>query len=222
MKLINKLAVLSVFIFVFVTACGFLSGAFAFSNSYWINRIENRYKKVNSISAFFYQKEVMPGYSTNLLVQGYFYYRSPDGMAWIYTHPFRKRQILKGDSLYIIDPALKKVIIVNVNKKNGGFPPDIIEVMGNITRYFNVEKVSEIRIKNLLKIYLKPIRLQRAKTIEVELNLNNLKIISLKIITYQGQEISFIYKNVKFNGQINGSVFDTNFSADYKIIKERY
>ncbi|MHB8232543.1 MAG: LolA family protein [bacterium] len=191
-----------------------------------IKKIEARYKTVHSLSAYFEQKEIIPGYSQNMAFKGYFYYERNNyngkagGMAWVYEYPFHKRQVLKNDRLYIVNNQIKKVSVINVGKERGGFPPNVVEVLGDLTKYFKVENISINSGIKVIMIELKPLAMQRAKKIYVGFDEKSLKIESLKIITHQGQIIIFNYKDVKFNGHIKESVFNINFHSDYKIIKE--
>jgi|GEM_PF-2896204 len=174
-----------------------------------VNKIEAKYKNVYSITAYFYQKEIMPGYSQNMAFRGRFYYQRNKGMAWVYEYPFHKRQVLKNAKLYIIsNNRIKKVTVVNVGKEKGGFPPNVVKVIGSLTKYFRVENISKNSVSGEIVLELKPIAMQRAKKIYVGFAEKNLKIKSLKIITHQGQIIDFKYKNVKFNGSINGNIFN--------------
>lgn len=195
------------------------SYALTSSNSI-IRKIENRYKKVHSISAYFVQKEIIPGYSQNMSFKGNFYYKEPGNMAWIYTYPMHKRQVLKGNEFYIIDSNIKKVTVINVGKERGGFPPNIVAVIGSLTKYFSVESVKKDAGKGTIDVGLKPLSLQRAKEIYIDFAINSLKITSLKILTYQGQTIIFHYAGVRFNRHINSNIFSVNFPPSYKIIKE--
>ncbi len=185
-----------------------------------VNKIEAKYKSVYSIGAYFYQKEEIPGYSQNMVYKGYFYYKKHIGMAWVYEYPFHKRQVLKNGRLYIVNKIMKKVTVINVSGKKGGFPPNVVEVIGNLTNYFKVMKVYKKLVSSEIILILKPIKVQRAKKIYVGFNGTNLKIEFLKIFTHQGQTIIFKYKNVKFNGRINGKIFSVNFPSYYTIIKE--
>ncbi|MCL4498193.1 MAG: outer-membrane lipoprotein carrier protein LolA [Deltaproteobacteria bacterium] len=185
-----------------------------------IGKIEAKYKTVRSISAYFYQKEIIPGYSQNMAFKGYFYYKYPGNMAWVYTYPIHKRQVLKGDNLYIVDSGIKKVTVINVGKEKGGFPPNIVAVIGSLTKYFKVESVKKDAGKGIIDVGLKPLSLQRAKEIYIDFAINSLKITSLKILTYQGQSIIFHYSNVRFNRHINNNIFSVNFPSSYTIIKE--
>ncbi len=182
-----------------------------------IKKIESRYKNIHSMSAYFYQKEIIQGYSQNMSFKGVFYYGGKDYMAWVYTYPKQKRQVLKNNNLYIIDSRLKKVTVVNVGKKMGGFPPNIIAGIGNLTQYF---KVQSIKVNSgTIGLKLKPISIQRAKEIDINFATNSLKIISMKILTYQGQIIIFHYSGVKFNKHINSDIFSINIPSGYKLIK---
>ncbi len=183
-----------------------------------IGKIEAKYKTVRSISAYFYQKEIIPGYSQNMAFKGYFYYKYPGNMAWVYTYPIHKRQVLKGDNLYIVDSGIKKVTIINVGKEKGGFPPNIVAVIGSLTKYFKVESVKKDAGKGIIDVGLKPLSLQRAKEIYIDFAINSLKITSLKILTYQGQSIIFHYSNVRFNRHINNNIFSVNFPSSYRRI----
>lgn len=185
-----------------------------------IGKIEAKYKTVRSISSYFYQKEIIPGYSQNMAFKGYFYYKYPGNMAWVYTYPIHKRQVLKGDNLYIVDSGIKKVTVINVGKEKGGFPPNIVAVIGSLTKYFRVESVKKDAGKGIIDVGLKPLSLQRAKEIYIDFAINSLKITSLKILTYQGQSIIFHYSNVRFNRHINNDIFSVNFPSSYTIIKE--
>ncbi len=191
-----------------------------------VNKIEARYKNVYSISAFFYQKEIIPGYSQNMAFKGRFYYERNNhngkawGMAWVYEYPFHKRQVLKNSRLYIVNNKIKKVTVVNVGRERGGFPPNVVKVIGNLTKYFSVKNISKNSVLGEIVLKLKPIAMQRAKKIYIGFDEKSLKIKSLKIITHQGQIINFRYKNVKFNGHINGRIFNIHFPSSYSIIKE--
>ncbi|MCL4321202.1 MAG: outer membrane lipoprotein carrier protein LolA [Deltaproteobacteria bacterium] len=189
-------------------------------NNNIIGKIEAKYKTVHSISAYFVQKEIIPGYSQNMSFKGNFYYKEPGNMAWVYTYPMHKRQVLKGNELYIIDSDIKKVTVINVGKERGGFPPNIVAVIGSLTKYFSVESVKKDAVKGIVGVGLKPLSLQRAKEIYIDFAINSLKITSLKILTYQGQTIIFHYAGVRFNRHINSHIFSVNFPASYKIIKE--
>lgn len=184
-----------------------------------IQRIESRYSKVYSISAYFYQDETIPGYSQNIQVRGRFYYLRGNGMAWIYQYPFHKRQVFKDGYLYIINDKNKKVTVIDVNKI-GGFPPNVVRVLGNMTKYFEVLKVFPEDSRGIIKVELKPFAEQRAKKIYIGFESGNLKIASMKILTYQGQTITFEYKFVKFNGYIKKTLFDVNFPGDYTVMRE--
>ncbi|MHB1600348.1 MAG: LolA family protein [bacterium] len=203
----------------FFVLISFTAKSYGISNNI-INKIEARYKNIYSIRANFYQKEIMPGYSQNMAFKGLFYYERNKGMTWVYEYPFNKRQILKKDRLYIVNNRIKKVTVVNVGIERGGFPPNIIKVIGSLTKYFIVKNISKNLVSGEIVLKLKPITMQRAKEIYVGFDANNLDIKSLKIITYQGQIINFIYKNVKFNSRISGKIFNINFPSYYKIIKE--
>ncbi|HEC24526.1 MAG TPA: outer membrane lipoprotein carrier protein LolA [bacterium] len=185
-----------------------------------IKKIESRYKNVHSMSAYFYQKEIIPGYSQNMVFKGYFYYKHGDGMTWFYEYPFHKKQIFKNNKLYIVNNQIKKVSVINMGKKKGGFPPNVVEVLGNLTKYFKVEAVSANSGSGTVTIELKPLVIQRAKRIYIDFNGKNFKVKSLKIITYQGQIIMFRYKDVKLNEYIKDSVFSIHFPLDYEIMKE--
>lgn len=189
-------------------------------NNNIIGKIEARYKTVHSISAYFEQKEIIPGYSQNMSYKGNFYYRSPGDMAWVYTYPIHKRQVLKNNNLYIIDSRIKQVAVINVGKEKGGFPLNIVAVIGSLTRYFKVAGVKENAGAGVIEVRLKPLSLQRAKEIYIDFAINSLTITSLKILTYQGQKILFHYSDVKFNGHIDNDIFSLNFPSGYKIIKE--
>lgn len=182
-----------------------------------IKKIESRYKNVHSMSAHFYQKEIIPGYSQSMSFKGIFYYGRSNTMAWVYTYPAQKRQVLKNNNLYIIDSRLKSITVVNVDKEKGGFPPNIIAGIGNLTRYFKVLDVKADAGK--IEVKLEPKHIQRAKEIYIDFAANSLKIISLKIATYQGPTIIFRYSGVKFNSHINKDVFSVGFPPGYKIIK---
>lgn len=190
-----------------------------------VRKIEEKYKNVRSIKAYFYQKEIIPGYSQNMVFKGYFYYRRNNhegrtwGMAWIYEYPFHKRQVLKNGRLYIVNDKIKKVTVINVGEERGGFPPNVIEVIGSLTKYFKVENIYKNPASRQIVLVLRPIKMQRAKKIYVGFGDKNLKIKSLKILTYQGQTIKFKYKRVKINANISGKVFNTDFPSYYKIIK---
>ena len=204
----------------FLIAC-FISKSYAASyNNNLIYKIEARYKRVDSISAYFYQKEIFPGYSQNMKFKGYFYFERNAGMAWVYKYPFNKRQVLKNGRLYIVNNQDKKVSVINVGKERGGFPPNVVKVLGNLTKYFKIIKISVNSDLNVITVRLHPLSMQRAKRISVGFNKKSLKIKSLKIMTHQGQTIIFRYKNVRFNRHIDGSIFNINFSSDYRIIKE--
>ncbi len=196
----------------------FIGKSYAESNN-TVNKIEAKYKDVYSIAAYFYQKEEIPGYSQNMAFKGYFYYKRHKGMAWIYEYPFHKRQVLKNGRLYIVNKNMRKVTVINVSGERGGFPPNIVEVIGNLTHYFKVINIFKKTSSNEIILVLKPIKMQRAKKIYVGFGSGNLKIKYLKIITYQGQTIIFKYKNVKFNGNIKDKIFSINFPSYYKIIK---
>ncbi len=196
------------------------SYALASSNSIII-KIESKYKKVRSISAYFYQKEIIPGYSQNMSFKGNFYYRYPGNMAWVYTYPIHKRQVLKNGNLYIINSRIKKVTVVNVDKEKGGFPPNIVAVIGSLTRYFKVIGVKTNAGAGVIEVRLKPLRLQRAKEIYIDFAIDSLKITSLQILTHQkGQNILFHYTGVQFNTPIGNNIFDVNFPPGYRIMKE--
>ncbi|RZD15312.1 MAG: outer membrane lipoprotein carrier protein LolA [Candidatus Acidulodesulfobacterium ferriphilum] len=216
-KLAVPFFILSVF---FLT--GFIPKSYGKSDntSNIIGKIEAKYKTVRSISAYFGQKEIIPGYSQNMAFKGYFYYKYPGNMAWVYTYPIHKRQVLKGDNLYIVDSGIKKVTVINVGKEKGGFPPNIVAVIGSLTKYFRVESVKKDAGKGIIDVGLKPLSLQRAKEIYIDFAINSLKITSLKILTYQGQSIIFHYSNVRFNRHINNNIFSVNFPSSYTIIKE--
>ena len=219
-KLYLFLLSLSFFVLIFL-----VPSSYGISNNI-INKIEVRYQNIYSIKANFYQKEIISGYSQNMIFKGRFYYKRNNhsdnawGMTWIYEYPFHKRQVLKNDRLYIINNLIKKVTIINVGKERGGFPPNVVRVIGSLTKYFNVKNIHRNKSLKEIILELKPIAMQRAKKIYVGFDSSNLKIKSLKIITHQGQIINFIYKNVKFNMPIDSSVFNINFPSYYKIIKE--
>jgi outer membrane lipoprotein-sorting protein len=191
-----------------------------------VKRIEAKYKNIYSITSYFYQKETIPGYSQNMAFKGHFYYKrnnhsgGASGMAWVYEYPFHKRQVLKNGRLYIVNNQIKKVTVINVGKERGGYPPNVIKVIGSLTKYFTVENISENSAKGQIILKLKPVVIQRAKIIYAGFDRNSLKINSLKIITHQNQTITLKYKNVKFNRHINGAIFNINFPSNYKIIKE--
>ncbi len=217
-----KIKSLKLFIFFLVlqsfVALYFTSKSYGETNNI-VSRIESKYKNVYSISSYFYQKEKIPGYSQNMSYKGYFYYKRHKGMVWIYEYPFHKKQILKNGRLYIVNKKNRKVTIINVSSKTGGFPPNVVEVIGNLTNYFKVINIFRNTSKNKIILVLKPIKLQRAKKIYVGFDPVNLKIESLKILTYQGQTIVFKYKNVKFNGHIKNKIFSIVFPSYYKIKK---
>ena len=219
-KLYIFLLSLSFFVLIFL-----VPRSYGISNNI-INKIEARYQNIYSIKANFYQKEIISGYSQNMIFKGRFYYKRNNhsdnawGMTWVYEYPFHKRQVLKNNRLYIINNLIKKVTIINVGKERGGFPPNVVQVIGSLTKYFNVKNIHRNKASGDIILELKPIAMQRAKKIYVGFASNNLKIKSLKIITHQGQIINFIYKNVKFNMPIDGSVFNINFPSYYRIIKE--
>ncbi len=218
----NKKLLLSLILFLILPVFflpGFIPKSYGKSDNI-IGKIEARYKTVHSISAYFYQKEIIPGYSQNMSFKGNFYYEHPGIMAWVYTYPIRKRQVLKNNNLYIINSRIKKVTVINVDKEKGGFPPNIVAVIGSLTRYFKVIKVRTNTGAGVIEVRLKPLRLQKAKEIYIDFAINSLKITSLKILTYQGQRIIFHYSHVQFNGHINSNIFDINFPSSYKIIKE--
>ena len=197
-----------------------------------IKRIEAKYANVSSISAYFYQKEVIPGYSQNMEVKGRFYYeRSIKGtakdtakgtavMAWVYEYPFHKRQVLRNGRLYIINDKDKKVTVIDVRRGRGGFPPNVIKVLGSITKYFSVQNVGENRNSGIITVELRPLSSQRAKRIYIGFYKKDLKIESLKIVTHQEQTIMFSYRFVKFNMYIKSRLFDVNFPPDYTVIDE--
>ena len=213
-KLFISFLIVSLFLSIYFTP-----KSYGISNN-TVNKIETKYKDVYSISAYFYQKEIIPGYSQNMAFKGHFYYERNKGMAWVYEYPFHKRQVLKNGRLYIVNNKIKKVTVVNVGRERGGFPPNIIKVIGSLTKYFIVKNISKNLVSGEIVLELKPIAMQRAKKIYVGFDEKSLKIKSLKIITHQGQIINFIYKNVKFNGRINGRIFNIHFPSYYKIIKE--
>lgn len=196
------------------------SYAISAASSSIILKIENRYKQVHSISAYFYQKEIMPGYSQNMSYRGNFYYEYPGKMAWVYTYPIQKRQVLKNNNLYIVNSKIKKVTIINVGREKGGFPPNIVALLGNLTRYFMVKNVSTDTKTRVIAVELKPLNLQLAREIYIGFAMDSFKITSLKILTHQDQTISFSYSRVEFDSPINSSIFDINFSSSYRVIKE--
>ncbi len=216
----KKYLTLAVFFLVFFYI--FFQTIPSFSRNILINKIENTYKGVHSISAYFYQQEVLPGYSQKIFYKGYFFYESPDKLAWVYISPIKKREVLSGGALYVIDSALKRVTVINVSESNGGYPPNIIAVIGNLSRYFKVIRVTENPGKGIIEAELKPINLQRARVIYADFKEGSFKIASLKILTHQGQTIDFHYSRVEFNRHIKEKVFSVNFPSDYKIIKEGY
>ena len=193
---------------------------YAIGNNIVIKKIELKYSNINSITADFIQKEILRGYSQSINSKGMFFYKKPDKLAWIYTSPYKQKELYFNKKLYAVNGRLKQVLVYNINSNIGGFPPNVISLLGNMRKYFKIVNIIDNHKTNSWKVELRPLKFQRARLIYINFAKNSYKINSILIITMQGR-IETYYLNEKFNKNIKNSLFSAQFPASYKIIYEK-
>ncbi len=213
-----RLLILSVSVIVLIMSN--IKITYAIGNNIVIKKIEQKYSNINSITADFIQKEILRGYSQSINSKGMFFYKKPDKLAWIYTSPYKQKELYFNKKLYAVNGRLKQVLVYNINSNIGGFPPDVISLLGNMKKYFKVVNIIDNRKTNSWKIELRPLKFQRARLIYINFAKNSYKIDSILIVTMQGR-IETYYLNEKFNKNIKNSIFSAQFPASYKIIYEK-
>jgi outer membrane lipoprotein-sorting protein len=212
------LIILSVFIILFTAN---IKKTYASENNAIIKKIELKYSSINSITANFIQKEILRGYSQSITSKGSFFYKRPDGLAWIYTLPYKQKEVYINKRLYIINGKLKQVLVYNMNNNaSGGFPPNVISLLGEIRKYFKIINIKQNYKTNSIQIEMKPLKSQLAKLIYINFEKNGYNINSILIVTAQGRMETY-YSNEKFNGSIKNSIFSNKFPSSYKIINEK-
>ena len=209
----------------FILLCVLSVFFFGAKNSYAgfnpiIKRIELKYSKIRTITAGFSQKEIIKGYSQAMFSKGTYFYMFPDKMLWVYTSPYAQKVLLSNGRLYIVNPSIKQVSVFNIKKRMGGFPPDIISLLGKLTDFFHVVSVRLLSASDQVELKMTPLKLQKAKIIYADFNKADLSLRSIKILTYQGQTNMFSFKNVRFNSHISASKFVAKFPSGYRIVKE--
>ncbi len=190
------------------------------NNNIVIKKIELKYSNINSITANFIQKEILKGYSQSINSKGTFFYKKPDKLAWIYTSPYKQKELYFNKKLYAVNGRLKQVLVYNINSNIGGFPPDVISLLGNMRKYFKIVNIISNHKNNSWKIELRPLKFQRARLIYINFAKNTYKINSILIVTMQSR-IETYYLNERFNKNIKKSIFSDQFPGTYKIIYEK-
>ncbi|MHB1693103.1 MAG: LolA family protein, partial [bacterium] len=179
------LIVLSVFI---ILLAANIKKTYASGNNAIIKKIELKYSSINSIAANFIQKEVLKGYSQSITSKGSFFYKRPDKLAWIYTLPYKQKEVYINKRLYIINGKLKQVLVYNMNNSAaGGFPPNVISLLGKIRKYFKIINIKQNYKTNSVQIEMKPLKFQLAKLININFEKSGYKISSIIIVTAQGR-----------------------------------
>ena len=212
------LTILSVSVVVLIMSN--IKKTYAIGNNIVIKKIELKYSNINSITADFIQKEILRGYSQSINSKGMFFYKKPDKLAWIYTSPYKQKELYFNKKLYAVNGRLKQVLVYNINSNIGGFPPNVISLLGNMRKYFKIVNIIDNHKTNSWKVELRPLKFQRARLIYINFAKNSYKINSILIITMQGR-IETYYLNEKFNKNIKNSLFSAQFPASYKIIYEK-
>ena len=214
------LIILSVFIILLVANT---KKTYASENNAIIKKIELKYSSINSIAANFIQKEILRGYSQSITSKGSFFYKKPDKLAWIYTLPYKQKEIYINKKLYIINGKLKQVLVYNYNMNNnagGGFPLNVISLLGKMRKYFKIINIKQNYKTNSFQIEIKPLKFQLAKLIYINFEKSGYNINSILIVTVQGRMETY-YSNEKFNRSIKNSIFSNKFPLSYKIINEK-
>jgi len=212
------LIILSVSVIVFIMSN--IKKTYAIGNNIVIKKIELKYSNINSITADFIQKEILRGYSQSIDSKGMFFYKKPDKLAWIYTSPYKQKELYFNKKLYAVNGRLKQVLVYNINSNIGGFPPDVISLLGNMRKYFKIVNIIDEHKTNSWKIELRPLKFQRARLIYINFAKSSYKINSILIVTMQGR-IETYYLNERFNKKIKNSIFSDRFPVSYKIIYEK-
>ncbi|MHB1694233.1 MAG: LolA family protein [bacterium] len=212
------LIVLSVFIILLAAST---KKTYASGNNAIIKKIELKYSNINSITANFIQKEFLSGFSQSITSKGSFFYKRPDKLVWIYTLPYKQKEVYINKRLYVINGKLKQVLVYNMNNyAAGGFPPNVISLLGKMRKYFKIINIKQNYKTNSLQIEMKPLKFQLAKLIYINFEKSGYNINSILIVTAQGRMETY-YSNEKFNGSIKNSIFSNKFPSSYKIINEK-
>ncbi len=215
-----NLYLIVLFVFIILLAAN-TKKTYASGNNAIIKKIELKYSSINSIAANFIQKEFLSGFSQSITSKGSFFYKRPDKLAWIYTLPYKQKEVYINKRLYIINGKLKQVLVYNMNNNaSGGFPPNVISLLGKIRKYFKIINIKQNYKTNSVQIEMKPLKFQLTKLIYINFEKSGYNINSILIVTSQGR-MEIYYSNEKFNGSIKNSIFSNKFPSSYKIINEK-
>ena len=215
-----NLYLIVLFVFIILLAAN-TKKTYASGNNAIIKKIELKYSSINSIAANFIQKEFLSGFSQSITSKGSFFYKRPDKLAWIYTLPYKQKEVYINKRLYIINGKLKQVLVYNMNNNaSGGFSPNVISLLGKIRKYFKIINIKQNYKTNSVQIEMKPLKFQLTKLIYINFEKSGYNINSILIVTSQGR-MEIYYSNEKFNGSIKNSIFSNKFPSSYKIINEK-
>ena len=186
-----------------------------------INKFEEKFKRIRSLSADFIQIYHSDTVSTPLKEKGKLYFKNPSLMRWDYFEPERKIFIYSNGEFLLYIPEDNQVIKSSRFKEK--FESEILSILTGQSKIVRNYKVDFAYCENKKKNYcikLKPLKEKEYTFILIEIEKENLLIKRAVFFDWAGNKQEFIFSNVKENINISEKLFTLNLPPGVEIIIE--
>ncbi|MCP2520681.1 outer membrane lipoprotein carrier protein LolA [Candidatus Aminicenantes bacterium AC-335-A11] len=209
------------FVFVFILFLFLYPLCFSKSAEEIINKFEEKFREIKSLSADFVQIYHSDALSTPLKEKGKLYFKNPSLMRWDYFEPERKIFIYSKGEFLLYVPEDKQVIKSSRFKEK--FESEILSILTGQLKITENYKIDFFNSENKEKTYslkLKPLKEREYTFILIELEKDKFYIKRAVFFDWAGSKQEFIFSNIKENISIPDKLFTLNLPPGVEIIIE--
>lgn len=187
------------------------------------------HKKVNNMSAYFYQETFAPGNPNPVRAEGHVYMRRPDLMRWDYVKPDPQVVVVNDEGVFVYEKEVNQVMVMNRDQfLSSEITRAFFSGEGELTRYFYVESPGRIAGNAPWTLKLVPIpdktvqaeAMSRIKALWLTLNENTHLISALRIEDQAGTKINISFQDMRLNTKLPDDLFQFEIPAGAEVFRQ--
>ncbi len=140
----KKQIVLHFIVFLGIALCTHVGSISAFAVEKVVDRVDNRYAKIQDLQGTFTQETIIEGFETGFQSKGKFYLKKPGLLRWDYLEPAQEHIYVDGDAVLMYVPEHQQVVkgkLTQIAASKG--PLALLLGVGKLAQQFTVLESSK-------------------------------------------------------------------------------
>lgn len=187
-----------------------------------LDRVENSYKAISSLSAKFKQESSFLGFAEKSESSGEVLFQKPGKMDWQYFAPESQRFVSNGKTLWFYQPDLEQVTLSNFNESfRSDLPVSFLLGIGSLQKTFTYKKSCVTKNGNLVIELLPKSEDQSVQEFFLLVNSSNYSPEGAKIIDASGNQTTILMESIALNPSLGNVSFSLEIPRGVDVIDQR-